>query len=39
MGLLQGSIDLGEPRQNDLTFPVTLAEKYQPNIENFVGLD
>jgi MoxR-like ATPase len=35
---LQESIDLGEPRQNGFDFPVTLAEKYQPRIEDFVGL-
>jgi MoxR-like ATPase len=35
---MQSAIDLGEARQNELTFPVTLAEKYQPRIEDFVGL-
>jgi DNA polymerase III delta prime subunit len=39
MGTQQASIDLGEPGQNDLTFPVTLAEKYQPRIEDFLGLE
>jgi replication-associated recombination protein RarA len=35
---MQDTFDLGEPRQNDLTFPTTLAEKYQPSIYRFVGL-
>lgn len=39
MSRKQDCFDLGEPRQNDLGFPVTLAEKYQPTIQNFVGLD
>lgn len=34
----QNAFDLGEPRQNGFDFPVTLAEKYQPRIEDFVGL-
>jgi DNA polymerase III gamma/tau subunit len=34
----QERFDLGEPRQNGFDFPVTLAEKYQPRIEDFVGL-
>jgi hypothetical protein len=34
----QSSFDLEEARQNDFEFPVSLAEKYQPSIENFVGL-
>lgn len=34
----QSAFDLGEPRQNSLTFPVSLVEKYQPKIENFIGL-
>jgi replication-associated recombination protein RarA len=34
----QSRIDLGEPRQNGFDFPVTLAEKYQPRIQDFVGL-
>jgi len=39
MGTQQASIDLGEARQKDLTFPVTLAEKYQPNVQDFIGLE
>lgn len=35
---MQDTIDLGEARQNAFSFPVTLAEKYQPRIEDFVGL-
>jgi replication-associated recombination protein RarA len=35
---MQATIDLGEPRQNGFEFPVTLAEKYQPWIKDFVGL-
>jgi MoxR-like ATPase len=35
----QSAFDLGEPRQNGFDFPVTLAEKYQPKVESFVGLD
>jgi replication-associated recombination protein RarA len=38
MATAQTSIDLGEARQHDLVFPVTLAEKYQPGIADFVGL-
>jgi DNA polymerase III gamma/tau subunit len=34
----QSIIDLGEARQNAFDFPVTLAEKYQPRVEDFVGL-
>ena len=34
----QTTIDLGEARQNGLDFPLTLAEKYQPRIKDFVGL-
>jgi replication-associated recombination protein RarA len=34
----QTTIDLGEARQNGLEFPLTLAEKYQPRIKDFVGL-
>lgn len=36
--MTQQMIDLGEPRQNGFDFPVTLAEKYQPRIQDFVGL-
>lgn len=35
---MQSTIDLGEARQNAFTFPVTLAEKYQPRVDDFVGL-
>lgn len=34
----QESIDLGEPRQNGFEFPLSLAERYQPRIQDFVGL-
>jgi replication-associated recombination protein RarA len=35
----QSVIDLGEPRQNGIDFPTSLAEKYQPRtIEQFIGL-
>src|SRR3954468_8139824 len=34
----QSRIDLGEARQNEFSFPVSLAEKYQPRVEDFVGL-
>jgi len=36
---VQTSIDLGEARQNGFDFPVTLAEKYQPRVQDFVGLE
>lgn len=35
----QATFDLGEARQNALDFPLTLAEKYQPRIRDFVGLE
>jgi MoxR-like ATPase len=35
----QTSFDLGETYQHGFEFPVSLAEKYQPRIENFVGLE
>lgn len=34
----QSMFDLGEPRQNALEFPVSLALKYEPRVGNFVGL-
>jgi energy-coupling factor transporter ATP-binding protein EcfA2 len=36
----QQLMDLGEPRQNDLMFPTTLAEKYLPRrIQDFIGIE
>jgi hypothetical protein len=31
---MQTTIDLGEPRQNGITFPMSLTEKYQPRTIN-----
>lgn len=36
---MQDQMDFGQPRQNALMFPASLAIKYQPQIKNFVGLD
>jgi hypothetical protein len=36
----QSAFDLGEPQQNGLDFPLSLAERYQPRqINGFVGLE
>jgi replication-associated recombination protein RarA len=36
----KNSLDFGEPRQNDFSFPVSLAEKLQPRkITDFIGLN
>lgn len=36
----QAEIDLGQPKQNGIDFPLSLAERYQPrHIEDFIGLD
>lgn len=35
---IQATFDLGEARQKGLDFPVALWEKYQPRIQDFVGL-
>jgi hypothetical protein len=36
----QSTFDLGQPKQNGIDFPVTLAERYQPRkIRDFIGLD
>jgi hypothetical protein len=36
----QSAFDLGQPKQNGIDFPVTLAERYQPRkIQDFVGLE
>jgi len=34
----QTRIDLGEPRQNAIAFPLSLAEKYQPRLKDYIGL-
>lgn len=37
---MQTLIDLGEPRQNGLTYPQPLEDKYQPKrIQDFIGLE
>jgi hypothetical protein len=36
---VQDAMDFGQPRQNSLAFPVSLAVKYQPKVKNFIGLD
>ena len=36
----QSAFDLGQPKQNGIDFPVTLAERYQPRrIADFIGLE
>ena len=36
----QSEMDLGQPKQNAIQFPVTLAERYQPrHIAEFIGLE
>src|SRR5689334_7339841 len=36
----QTAIGLGEPRQEGMQFPLTLAEKYQPrHLADFIGLE
>ena len=35
----QSAFDLGEPQQDGLSFPLSLAERYQPRqIDGFVGI-
>jgi len=36
----QGMLDMGQPIQNGIAFPATLAERYQPNrIDEFIGIE
>lgn len=35
----QNSFDMGEPRQNNFSFPQSLADKYQPKISECVGIE
>jgi len=36
----QSAFDLGQPSQNGIDFPLSLAERYQPRrIPDFIGLD
>lgn len=35
----QSTIDLGEARQNGLEFPLSLADKYEPRVRDFIGLN
>ena len=36
----QSAFDLGQPKQNGIDFPATLAERYQPRkIRDFIGLE
>lgn len=36
----QSAFDLGQPKQNGIDFPVTLAERYQPRkIRDFIGIE
>lgn len=36
---MQDAMDFGQPRQNEFSFPQSLAVKYQPDLKNFIGLD
>lgn len=36
---MQDAMDFGQPKQQGLSFPVSLVQKYRPQVKNFVGLD
>jgi MoxR-like ATPase len=36
---VQDAMDFGQPKQQGFSFPVSLVQKYRPQVKNFVGLD